>query len=356
MNTEPQYTLSVIGLGEIERRLLATLTRISTKSGGRWRFADDAATAAPDALIIDPLVSFAHPQVQQALASGHPTLVGFRRSQLQSRVNVLTLNSPVRPTEFEQLLAVLTERLDESLDRRRRKSDDSGPAAAVPPHADSSPHDAETPELSANREPSLAQAIVSIMLEGVGVFGLELHRKLRLILFLPEAYCVVVGPAYDGVGGLVEELRASADAWRWRPLDDEEWIGDVADRERLALATLRWCAGLAMPPGRLHPELSEALAFRLVRWPDFGSFGGSPAGFRLASLMTRAPRGLDELAAAVSGRRGDVIAFLNACHSGDLLVQTRPIVTEPRTIGSQPRRLAEGLIGRLRKALGIVAS
>lgn len=56
MNTEPQYTLSVIGLGEIERRLLATLTRISTKSGGRWRFADDAATAAPDALIIDPLV------------------------------------------------------------------------------------------------------------------------------------------------------------------------------------------------------------------------------------------------------------------------------------------------------------
>jgi hypothetical protein len=311
-------------------------------AGRRWRFVDQGADEPLDVLIVDPLVSFAHPQVQQALRSGHPALVGYRRSQLQTKVNVLTLSSPVRPSDYEQLLDSLGERLDGANERRSRRRDEVAderlPAQST---------------LQANQEASLVQAIGTLLLEGVGVFGLELRGKTQVVAFLPEEQFVLVGDAVADIGELTARLRSATDAWRWRELADDEWFEIAAAGPRHPLSTLRWCAGLAMPEGKLHPEISEHLAFKLVRWPDFGAIGGSPAGFRLASMLTRTPRTLVELADAVGGRRDEVIAFLNACHAGELLVQTQPPAGLDARRTARPQRIAIGLIGRLRRALGI---
>lgn len=92
------------------------------------------------------------------------------------------------------------------------------------------------------------------------------------------------------------------------------------DAPRQRLEALLWHLGQMATPGEALRPVASRSAFRLTRWPDFGSIGGSDlVALKLAALLVSRAHRLDELVAASREPRDRIIDILNACALCDLL-------------------------------------
>lgn len=337
-------TLALLGLDEGEQSHFRRVWREARAPARSWRLLEGDGDTEPDAVVVDPMVSIAHPVVQRSLAVGRPLIVGYRRSGLQSSVNVLSIAAPVSAGDLETMLQLLESRLAGEGERR------GGVRAAPTAIASLETGPLRAGLTAADGLPPI-QSITAIELEGVGVFGLEIDGRTRLGVFLPERVWMTVESEPLRPDGVVELLRRAGPRWRWRRLDDEEWDRLEWGTTRLPIGALRWFAGASLPCDRLHGDLAGPKAFRLARWPDFGAVGSSPMAFRLASHLTRGARSFDELVDLAGGKRALVVGFLNACYASAQLICTsaKPGGVLYRVGSSVPA----GVIARLRKALGI---
>ncbi len=112
-----------------------------------------------------------------------------------------------------------------------------------------------------------------------------------------------------------------------RPLPDSagvsltsaELVERIQGHRQRPLSELKWYAGLAQLPGRLHPDLNAELQFMLAQVPSEAMQNESL--HRLAQILLRGPVDLTELIAESGQPEANVSVFLNACYaSGKLLI------------------------------------
>lgn len=102
-------------------------------------------------------------------------------------------------------------------------------------------------------------------------------------------------------------------------LTGAELVERVRGHRQRLLSELKWYAGLAQMPGKLHPDLRSDLQFMLVQIP--GEAMDNPKLHALAQLVLRGPLTLKDLLNQSGQPEVHVFAFLNACYaSGKLLI------------------------------------
>ncbi|MEX2499774.1 MAG: hypothetical protein WD397_12975 [Wenzhouxiangellaceae bacterium] len=103
-----------------------------------------------------------------------------------------------------------------------------------------------------------------------------------------------------------------------RPLASHELVAHTEGLEQQNLANLKWRAGLALPTGALHPDLSGDMRFMLPQVPLQAL--SDTAYSRQARILIRQPVSVDELSESTKSDRGDVAEFLNACYTCGFLL------------------------------------
>ncbi|TVS12852.1 MAG: hypothetical protein EA419_03520 [Wenzhouxiangella sp.] len=163
--------------------------------------------------------------------------------------------------------------------------------------------------------------------------GLTLADHLRcqtwqgpIVLTEPGWPLLLVDPGsgawfFDGSIGDLDPAQFS------RPLPDSAGVsltsGELVERiqghRQRPLSELKWYAGLAQLPGRLHPDLNAEFQFMLAQVPAEAM--QNDALHQLARLLLRGPMDLTELIAESGQPEANVAVFLNGCYaSGKLLI------------------------------------
>jgi hypothetical protein len=138
---------------------------------------------------------------------------------------------------------------------------------------------------------------------------------------------------------------------------DDDGVTGRAPTQRLE--ALLWHLGQMATPGEALRPVASRSAFRLTRWPDFGSIGGSDlVALKLAALLVSRAHRLDELVAASREPRERIVDMLNACALCDLLAADagadRPGAAARRTSSSAASSRRYGMVMHvLRTALGM---
>ena len=102
-------------------------------------------------------------------------------------------------------------------------------------------------------------------------------------------------------------------------LSNSELVERIQGHRQRTLSELKWYAGLAQLPGRLHPELRGEVQFMLTQVPPEAMKNELLHG--LARIVLRGPIDLGRLLAESGQPEANVSAFLNACFcSGKLLI------------------------------------
>lgn len=102
-------------------------------------------------------------------------------------------------------------------------------------------------------------------------------------------------------------------------LSSAELVERIRGHRQRPLSELKWFAGLAQMPGKLHPELRGDLQFMLAQIP--GEAMQHERLHQSAQLLLRGPLNLSDLVAQSGQPEVNVLAFLNACFaSGKLLI------------------------------------
>lgn len=102
-------------------------------------------------------------------------------------------------------------------------------------------------------------------------------------------------------------------------LSSNELVDRIHGHRQRALSELKWYAGLAQMPGRLHPDLRGECQFMLAQVPVEAMKNDLLR--ELAQIVLRGPIELSELVAESGQPDANVVAFLNACYaSGKLLI------------------------------------
>jgi len=128
---------------------------------------------------------------------------------------------------------------------------------------------------------------------------------------------------YDGPIGDLDPIQfarpipASAGV----PLSSAELVERIRGHRQRPLSELKWFAGLAQMPGKLHPDLRGEVRFMLVHVPAEAM--ENQKLHELAQIVLRGPITFSGLIAESAQPEANVQAFLNACHaSGKLLINT----------------------------------
>ncbi|MGQ0799479.1 MAG: hypothetical protein ACT4NL_05115 [Pseudomarimonas sp.] len=138
-----------------------------------------------------------------------------------------------------------------------------------------------------------------------------------------------------------------------RALDDEDWQllspGEYAELraqsgEAQPLTRLLWLAGLHGFDGQLCPDLSDALRFKLAKWPQ--SEREYPRQIRIATALLKQFGNVEEMAAASGATAAEVADYINAFHAVGVLEVERPAPPGSDTPVAAPRG---GLLSRLRR-------
>lgn len=102
-------------------------------------------------------------------------------------------------------------------------------------------------------------------------------------------------------------------------LSNSELVERIQGHRQRTLSELKWFAGLAQLPGRLHPELRGDPQFMLTQVPPEAM--KNELLHQLARIALRGPIDLERLLAESGQPEANVSAFLNACFcSGKLLI------------------------------------
>ncbi len=103
------------------------------------------------------------------------------------------------------------------------------------------------------------------------------------------------------------------------PLSSTELVERIGGHRQRPLSELKWFAGLAQMPGKLHPELRGDVQFMLAQIPAESM--QHPKLHQLAQIVLRGPITLADLVEQSGQLEANVMAFLNACFaSGKLLI------------------------------------
>jgi hypothetical protein len=102
-------------------------------------------------------------------------------------------------------------------------------------------------------------------------------------------------------------------------LSNSELVERIHGHRQRPLSELKWYAGLAALPGRLHPELFGDPQFMLTQVPPEAM--KNEQLHQLARITLRGPLGFEQLLEESGQPEANVAAFLNACFcSGKLLI------------------------------------
>jgi hypothetical protein len=135
--------------------------------------------------------------------------------------------------------------------------------------------------------------------------------------------------------------------WCLRPLvaadilvmDDVRFAGDVTTMPAHPAARLAWLVHLVSHDGKLRAGLDPQASYKLSRWPQ--SEREFPKHFRIATVMLKQSRTLDEIAAESGAGVADVANFINAYDAlGYVERHDAPAAADVR---------ATGLFGRVKK-------
>lgn len=298
--TNDELTISVLGVGAKDRMVMRSLLNLANGrgQGPRWK-----------------LVENGHGNLTVVDVDSENGLEAW--SSLKSAKNVIALSADkhfeaparlLKPLRARDFFGVL-ERLS-GVDQPQPVS----PSVQVPP---------ESPTVRPQERPSAP------------VTGRTLADHLRLqtwrgpiVLTHTGWPGLLIDPGsgawfFDGSIGDLEPAQFA------RPIPDSagvalssaELVERVRGHRQRPLSELKWFAGLAQMPGKLHPELRGDVQFMLVQVPAEAMENESL--HELAQIVLRGPITLSELIAQSGQPEAHVQAFLNACHaSGKLLINT----------------------------------
>ncbi len=114
------------------------------------------------------------------------------------------------------------------------------------------------------------------------------------------------------------EMPASAGV----ALSNTQLVQRIEGHRQRSLSELKWYAGLAQLPGRLHPDLLGDAQFMLMQVPPEAM--KNELLHALARITLRGPIGFSQLLEESEQPEANVSAFLNACYCSGKLLINRP--------------------------------
>ncbi|MEE4639431.1 MAG: hypothetical protein V2J42_11905 [Wenzhouxiangella sp.] len=306
--------LSVLHAGSKDRMVMRSLLNLISGRGDapEWHLTDEP---GGDVTIID-VDNAAGEQAWAGLVHGAGASIAMTR---QERFDAsLVLGKPLRSREFLKLLSTMAE--SQSV---------TGPdAAAVEP--------GDLPASTVSDGPLGSSSAAGPAAGGnmpADEPGLTLGDHLRCqtwpgpIALTSSGWPVLlIDPCsgtwfYDGSIGDLDPTRfalpipASAGV----ALSNSELVERISGHRQRTLSELKWYAGLAQLPGRLHPELRGDPEFMLTQVPPEAM--KNEQLHQLARITLRGPIDLERLLSESGQPEANVSAFLNACFcSGKLLI------------------------------------
>ena len=117
-----------------------------------------------------------------------------------------------------------------------------------------------------------------------------------------------------------------------------------------------WAAVLTISNGRLFNGLSFTEFYRLNRWPDLKKLGQNSFHLKLATLLRRGGT-VDYFADFLKAPVGDVIDYINACHTLNYLERQEKSILPAKVFEQKPSdtntTVKRSLFSRIRSRLGI---
>lgn len=299
-----EVTVSVVGVGAKDCMVIRSLLNLANGRGGGplWSLTENG---RGDLTLVD-VDSEAGQKAWERLQTASTAIALSADKQFAASAR---LHKPLRAREF---FAVL-----ESVSGLSR----------VP----ASPSDTPTPGVEGPEAGALRRESGPSSASGGSERTLADHLRLQtwnspIVLTHPGWPMLPIDPGsgawfYDGAIGDLEPAQFSL------PIPDSAGValtsGELVERVRghrqRLLSELKWYAGLAQMPGRLHPDLRSDLQFMLVQIPSEAM--ENPRLHALAQLALRGPVTLKDLLNESAQPEVHVFAFLNACYaSGKLLI------------------------------------
>jgi len=152
----------------------------------------------------------------------------------------------------------------------------------------------------------------------------------------------------------IEDLLASPSInLQIEELGRDQFAKSIRDFEIYDLDRPLWTTALAISNGQLFDGLSSTEFYRLSRWPDLKKLGQNPLHLKLTALLRRGGT-IDYFANFLKVPPGDVIEFINACHTLNYLEHQEKTALPSKVTEQKPSTTSKrSLFSRIRSRLGI---
>lgn len=298
--------LSVLHAGRKDRMVMRSLINLISGSSDAvaWELSEDS---GGDVTIVD-VDSSAGEQEWRALLPHTGALIAMtRRADFEAPV---LLAKPLRSREFRDLLARFAAGEMPAVEAGRITSAQE----SEPLKADSAAASEGDASSAVERGMTLADHLRGQSWEGPVALTYEGWPVLLIDSWSGSWF-------YDGsIGDLdpksfAQQIPASAGV----SLSNTELVQRIEGYRQRPLSELKWYAGLAQSPGRLHPDLHGDTQFMLMQVPPEAM--KNELLHELARIALRGPISFQRLLEESEQPEANVSAFLNACYcSGKLLV------------------------------------
>lgn len=333
--------LALLGFERDEEATLGSLIGgLSAVEGIAWQVGSEAEA---DALLID--IDSMYGQMSWLRAQGGPrpiiALTASSRADADAR-----LTRPVSAAAMSQALLTIGPKLGAPRANAAAPAPSEKPAAPAAPAAKAAERAPEAPvpvaEPSpppAEPEPPRPRQLIDFLRPG------QLPGAVRLSDAEPPLVVDTTRRSYLGGAALKPYLPLAGeelDAERWEAITPHEYDRLKAELGEQPLGRLQWLAGLGANRGKLLPELTGALRFKLTKYPT--AEREFPKHIRIATSMLKQPSTAEEIAAGSGQPVEDVRDFINACAAIDLLEAEFPAAASDAAEAAKG-----GLLGRLRR-------
>ncbi len=144
--------------------------------------------------------------------------------------------------------------------------------------------------------------------------------------------------------------RAETSVIRLETLSPIQLMSVEQQSRSIPLETLWWFCGIQLSHGRLLPRLTTYHAFRLSRWPDFGTLPHERHHTKMATFLMKRPSALEVFRGATGVTQDVAVGFLNASSLCGWL-QDEQQSSAAAHGASRPG--LQGIIGKIRMRLGL---
>lgn len=335
--------LALLGLERDEEAMLGSMIgSLAPRLTVAWQVTPEAEA---EALLID--IDSMYGQMGWLRAQGGPrpiiALTASTRADADARLG--------RPLDADALLAALTE-VATKLGALRPSSKAQTAAAAPAPAARAAPASAPAAPPAAAEpvkpvavpeppaaEPPRPRRLVDFLRPGQLAGAVRLRDAEPPLVVDASRRCYLGGAALKPFMPLA---GADIEAQRWQTISAQDYERMKAELGEQPLIRLQWLAGLGAGRGTLLPELTEAVRFKLSKYPT--TEREFPKHIRIAATLLKQPSTPEEIAAGSGQPVADVIDFINACAAIDLVEAEFPAPP-----GEPVEPTKGGLLGRLRR-------